>query len=385
MKRNGRSEIFHPHPIDAAGVLSWIHIGDLHMTRAGEQNDQDFQAIVAKINRLFAGSTSFVYLPGDIADDGGRQAYAVVTQSLDRLQAPWCAIVGDHDVHEKSFDNFLAAVSHATYYAFSVGRTRFLALNAFDEPHPAAFAILPRQFAWMEQELDQAAALGQETVLLLHCYPSELKVGSERLGALLRRYRIKLIDMGHTHYNEVANDGITLYTATRSTGQIEEGPVGFSVINLDNGVVSWRFLELCDESAVIITSPSDERLLLDAERTELATESALTVRAKMWTAAAPQRVWANIAGQRADLRQIAGSQEWEGTIPVDQIAGGAHSLEVRVEGASGEVIDDVIRIQIGAAPKVERKLRDIDNALAAWPEHGLLGTQLGPNKNGRKW
>jgi hypothetical protein len=29
--------------------------------------------------------------------------------------------------------------------------------------------------------------------------------------------------------------------------------------------------------------------------------------------------------------------------------------------------------------------RDQDNALVAWPEHGLLGTQLGPNKNGKKW
>ena len=25
------------------------------------------------------------------------------------------------------------------------------------------------------------------------------------------------------------------------------------------------------------------------------------------------------------------------------------------------------------------------DALAAWPEKGLLGTQLGPNRNGRGW
>jgi hypothetical protein len=30
-------------------------------------------------------------------------------------------------------------------------------------------------------------------------------------------------------------------SATRSTGEIEEGPVGFSVTNLDHDVVSWRF------------------------------------------------------------------------------------------------------------------------------------------------
>ena len=29
--------------------------------------------------------------------------------------------------------------------------------------------------------------------------------------------------------------------------------------------------------------------------------------------------------------------------------------------------------------------RDQNNALEAWHEHGLLGTQLGPNKNGKKW
>lgn len=38
----------------------------------------------------------------------------------------------------------------------------------------------------------------------------------------------------------LANDGRTVYAATRSTGQIEEGPAGFSVTTLDDGVVSWK-------------------------------------------------------------------------------------------------------------------------------------------------
>lgn len=33
----------------------------------------------------------------------------------------------------------------------------------------------------------------------------------------------------------------------------------------------------------------------------------------------------------------------------------------------------------------ERLERDQDNALGPWPERGLLGTQLGPKKNGKKW
>ena len=52
---------FRPSPADAAGILSWIHIGDLHMTKAGEQNDLDLNAIVDEINQTFPGSVSFVY------------------------------------------------------------------------------------------------------------------------------------------------------------------------------------------------------------------------------------------------------------------------------------------------------------------------------------
>lgn len=43
---------------------------------------------------------------------------------------------------------------------------------------------------------------------------------------LVHRSRVRLVEMDHTHYNELSNDGRIVYAATRSTGQIEEGPVG---------------------------------------------------------------------------------------------------------------------------------------------------------------
>ena len=85
--------------------------------------------------------------------------------------------------------------------------------------------------------------------------------------------------MGHTHYNEIANDGRTLYSATRSTGQIEEGPVGYSVTNIDGKVISWRFVELGKLPVVVITSPSDERLLTGSSGNA---RGKLKVRAKFW-------------------------------------------------------------------------------------------------------
>jgi len=79
----------------------------------------------AEIDASFADSISFAFLPGDIADDGSHSAYAVVRRTLDGLQVPWCAIVGDHDVHEKSFTNFIGMMSEDTQYAFTACFVRF--------------------------------------------------------------------------------------------------------------------------------------------------------------------------------------------------------------------------------------------------------------------
>ncbi len=53
---------FHPNAPDAAGVITWVHIGDLHMTLAGEQNNSDLIAIVDEINSAFAPSVAFVFI-----------------------------------------------------------------------------------------------------------------------------------------------------------------------------------------------------------------------------------------------------------------------------------------------------------------------------------
>jgi predicted phosphodiesterase len=371
---------FQPKPPDAAGVVSWVHLGDLHMTKAGEQNHRDLADIVDEVNQAFADSVGFVFLPGDVADDGSRAAYAVVRGELDRLSVPWYAIIGDHDVHEKSFTNFKEAMSEETHYAFTVGDTRFLAMNAFDVPEPPSFTVSDEQLRWAEVELQKATQSGQTKVLFLHCYPSDLKVGRNEVSRLVREYEVRLVDMGHTHYNEISNDGRTLYSATRSTGQIEEGPVGYSVTNLDGNVVSWRFVELGKLPIAIITSPSDERLLTTSS--EIPQES-LKVRAKFWGEVEALEASADLGRQTHPMKRVGDSHVWEADLPTP--SEGTHALNVSFKDAHGEVASDEIRLAVGQRTEWKSEKRDQDNALEAWPEHGLLGTQLGPNKNGKKW
>jgi len=252
---------------------------------------------------------------------------------------------------------------------------------------PSSFSLLNEQLDWLESELGQAEQHRQLVVLLLHCYPTDLKQGGSRLRKLVEGPAVRPIDMGHTHYNELANDGRTLYTATRSTGQIEEGPVGFSVTNIDGEVVSWRFFTLNELPAVMITSPADERFITEAALEEHIAGDKIAVRAKAWASATVKSGLATLAGHTAYMSEISESNVWQAELERGTLGDGVYPLTVAITDQDGKTAEDSLRMVLGAsAYKLrERSERDQDNAVAAWPERGLMGTQLGPNKNGRKW
>ncbi len=375
--------IVHSLPFSSSRTVSWIHIGDLHMIRTGEHNEVDLGRIVDEINAVYAnGGVDFVFLPGDIADDGSTVAYEAVRRHLDRLVLPWCGIVGDHDVHEESVDNFRRYIAPDLYGRFVIGPYRFLRLNAFSIPKPDSFRLGEEQLQWLKQELEECKSAGDRAVLFLHCYPSDLKQGGEELKAMLRNFPVLLVDMGHTHYNELSNDGRTLYSATRSTGQIEEGPVGYSVTTIDNDAVSWHFVELGSPELVAITRPEDERLMTEAGHPLLPGE--IAVRVKTWTA---QPIH-SASVQSGNLQALLASEDgviWEGQLDLRGVPDGAHELKAVAICKDGVERSTSVRLRTGVMPEREFAELDQDNAVGEWSERGLLGTQLGPNKNGKKW
>lgn len=377
------SRILKSLPLNSYGTVSWIQIGDTHITRAGEQNEADLGKIVDEINEVYAhGGIDFVFLPGDIADNGSGRAYRAVRAHLDRLTLPWCAILGDHDVHEENFDNFQAYIESELYSAFTVGAYRFFRLNAFSQPRPDSFVVDEGQLDWLEEELLRCSAQNMQAVLLLHCYPSDLKQGNLRISELLHKYPVLLVAMGHTHYNEISNDGTVLYSATRSTGQVEEGPVGYSVTSLDKGLVSWHFVRLGSPSLVAITHPADDRLV--TARSDTAASREIEVRAKIWSHVPIVMARALLNGRDAPLSSVDGFL-WSCPLNTIGAEDGLHRLQVIAEDIAGVRLSSDIRITIG--PRASRTFSGIDqeNQIGAWAERDILGSQLGPNKNGRKW
>jgi 3',5'-cyclic-AMP phosphodiesterase len=301
---------------------------------------------------------------------------------------------GDHDFHTRSLTPFYEVLgAEHLPKSVTVGRSRCLFLDIVSAGAGGPdFRLDDAQLDWVASELERAETAGQSALVFMHAYPADLRAGAERFRSLIERYRVVCVDMGHTHYNELANDGRTVFMATRSTGQIEEGPVGYSVAAIDAGVVSWRFAPLDQsEPLVLITRPSDFRLIVDPGAPDQVVRETLRVRAKVWTAADVRHVFARVDdGEGIALAPDPNDPSlWEASEDIRTLSDGRHALTVEAGDTAGRAGQDTIAICVARSGPHTPPSRIGDGSdrdtVGAWPEKGILGTQLGPNRNGRKW
>ncbi|WP_342644582.1 metallophosphoesterase [Mucilaginibacter sp. CSA2-8R] len=363
--------------------LLYAHLGDLHITQAKEQNYTDLLSIIAQLETECAGKLDFVYLPGDNADNGLPQQYRLVATALKMLSVPVHIITGDHDMEQGSLDNFYRYLSTEKLpKAVQVKRVRCLFLNVCGPGTGGPdFKVAQAQMEWLRQELQSAQSTNQNTIIFTHTYPDDLTGDGETqvLNQLIAEYKVTLVDMGHTHYNELANNGQTIFAATRSTGQIEEGPVGYTLVSADDGVVSWRFKPLHDAfPLVMITSPADYRLKAD---NAAAPNGITAVRAVVFGHRNTTQVACSTDGAQWHVMSLSNDgKTWLANVDLN----GAAALTVKATDASNRPAVHTIELQPPAGYQPVRKADGSDaDSIGAWPQNGIFGTQLGPNRNGK--
>jgi hypothetical protein len=344
------------------GVVSWVHIGDLHITTGDQQNYTDFKTIITNVNQYLKNGVNFVLLPGDNANDHTESEYQLIKQATDQLQVPLYAIPGDHDSKNglTLYNKYLEPVN---YQSFTADKYHFVFLDVMS-------GISDDQKSWLTKDIDAAVKAGLKSVIFMHTY----NLASE-LQDVIQRDNVIMVDCGHTHYNEVTNDGHTIYAATRSTGQASEGPVGFSLINLDNGVVSWKFKPLGSWPFVMITSPSDKLLMINGSQIVKGT---VDIRAKIWDDKGIASATMQIdGGQAVPLTRIGETQMWSAPFASAKVSDGDHKITVKVTGAGGNTNEDAITVtvnQSGSIPQTQKSFGPGGNSIGAYAEKGLLGT-----------
>ena len=374
---------FVPQPTD---FISWAHFGDLHIKEAQDENYEDFLELIRQANEHLAGKVDFAFLPGDNADDGTEAQYQLVRSALDRLEVPVHVITGDHDKKSGSLDPFQRYLGPSLYHALDLRSFRLMFLNAMDAQEPDVFDLGREQVTWLQRELEQARAARLRPLLFHHLYPSELQTQAGTLTRLIREFQVELVEMGHTHYNELANDGRVIYTATRSTGQIEEGPPGFSLTAIDRSVISWKFKERGAWPFAMITCPADEKLITRPDDPCHVIRGVIPIRARVWNRAPVSTVMCSVDGAPEQPMQLRG-EYWQLSWNSQSAGDGVHTISVRAHNGEKSEATDTISVLVSqsghyAAP--ERSPIDYENTIGAYPTKGILGTQLGPNENGTK-
>ena len=289
-------------------------------------------------------------------------------------------------MHPRSLDAFRETFPRRLPAAaeFAGRRCLFLDISGPGAGGPD-FRLGPAQFSWLEDQLARADGQGG-ALMFLHAYPADLADAGERtrLLAALARHRVFAVGMGHTHYNELANDGRTIFAAARSIGQVEEGPPGFALMALDaSGAVSFRFRPLGERGPLAqIVAPADRRLVTQqapppppGEPFELRALALPAGRVEACRYRLDEGEW--LAMQRVDARL------WTASVRAPD-APFRVVVEARADGASDCDAIDIAPHGHHTSPARVGAGSDEDR-IGAWAEKHIHGGQLGPNRNGRKW
>jgi 3',5'-cyclic-AMP phosphodiesterase len=364
-----------------------VHFGDLQMRTAGEPNHRDFLALIDEVNAHLKGHVDFCLLPGDNADNGGVSQYLLIKSALANLQVPVHIIPGDHDREPgdlTAFYSILGAIPLPQSISRNGYRCLFLDIVSAGRGGPD-FRLDPAHLLWLERELGAAHTTKERCVVFMHAYPADLKTDGDRLLRLLKDYGVVAVDMGHTHYNELTNDGQIIFATTRSTGQVEEGPVGFSVMNVEGDVVSWLFKPLDSTwPFVMIAAPADERLETEGTRNAAVISGQITVHVRAWSAAGITECRCRVGnGEWRPMKATSDPTRWMLSCVAPEES---FSLDVEAEDRDGSFDTDSIRVAKSNRRALKRAGDGSDaDSVGPWPEKHILGTQLGPNRNGRHW
>jgi len=369
--------------------LTWVHIGDLHMDEAnGWQSRDRLAAIVAEINDQVGDAADFVYLPGDNANHATVEQYRVITDTLAALRLPYRVIPGDHDFELGDLTHYDAAFpaeNRPEAEVIAGHRCIFLDIVSAGAGGPD-FRLTMHHRNRLLEELARAEAEGQTPVVFMHAYPGDLAADGDDVARIFADARVAFVDTGHTHYSELLNDGRVIYGATRSTGEIEEGggKPGFSLTTIHGRVPSWRFKETGgDWPFVQIVAPADVRLVTrPADATQVPRPGEIEVVAKLFGSTAHPVMLSVDDADPQPMVPTSGTALWTARVVLEA---GLHRIVASV-GTDRDTVAilvrsecDVPRRGMPVAPG-----RDI-HSIGAWPDHGIAGTQLGPNKNGKHW
>jgi len=152
-----------------------------------------------------------VLVTGDISNNGQHQQLSYAKTILDKLNAPYFVVPGNHDSRDgirDIFGNLACPTSGDNFinYVIDQFEIRLIAMDS-TIPEKSGAEICVKRAAWLDQQLEQNPE--KPTIIFMHHPPVKCSVletdedgfiGADRLGDIVERYAcIKAILCGHIH------------------------------------------------------------------------------------------------------------------------------------------------------------------------------------------
>ncbi len=303
--------------------------GDLHLETPDRPNYQTALWMTDEVNELIR--PDFVQFAGDNVQHARENEWELFKNVTSKLKRPFYALVGDHDAHHDPGCYSYQAHVGKTYHAFTVGDYRFICLNT-NECRP--LGMKEEQVFWFRYEVDAAISRGERVIVFQHNYPFQVwedygvYPGMEGWREVMQTRPITAHFSGHTHYDQIANDGRNIYVATRSIGDPEGGPAGYAIVHLDDEEIALTYRTNEQRGPVaLITHP--RRVILATKAAHIVT-GPTEAHVRGWSLSPITSAQARIDdGPWGDMRNTDDLM-WGFPIPGDLLAKGEHSLEVRL-------------------------------------------------------
>ncbi|MFX0546201.1 phosphodiesterase [Roseovarius sp. S1116L3] len=205
-------------------MTSVLQISDLHLVREGElvsgrlDTAASLERLVARIAEIRPAIDPLgaILISGDLSDDGSAESYALLRQSLARLNLPLYAIPGNHDLREPmraafAPDGYLPA-SGGLHWTLRLGDVDLIGLDTLVEGQGGG-ALDAAALVFLEHALE--AANGRPALLALHHppFPSGIafmdRIGLSGIDGLERvlaatRSEVRIV-CGHIHSTMIAS------------------------------------------------------------------------------------------------------------------------------------------------------------------------------------
>ena len=307
--------------------------GDLHLTEPGLVNHRTALWMADEVNRLVR--PDFVQFIGDNTQNAREDEFRLFRDVCDRLDAPFNALVGDHDVHADPDAGRFCRYVGETHGASSLRGCRFLRLNTL-EARP--MGLSDEQGRWFRARVDEAQGCGERVVVFQHHYPFKVweqfdGPGIEAWREVMQTRRITAIFSGHTHYGQIANDGRNVAIASRSIGDPEGGPPGYTVAFLQGEDLAVTYRSTDDQGPVVLITHPREKLLATGPRHIVSGPDYVGVRT--WSMSAVATAQGRIDdGDWFDLLPLAPGV-CRHPLAGDGLKKGEHILEVQAVDAEG--------------------------------------------------